>query len=436
MEEPKKEFIQGIADLFEDYEEAYVPGEWEAFSKQKKKKYPFAPVWVKIAAILILVGAVILYQLNDPAQQVKKVELAAGKNSKAIIEPVAGDQPVPVLEEGKPVTITQKQLPITEKEDRSVRPADIVNGPDVFAKAKQNENKDKLNVNETSGLDGIAQQVPASVAVLAPTVKNKLVKDTVGAVKPDQYIVKAAIVPARQPADSARKMNTMDFLLAESRNPVKSKKKKDIGSKWDFGVAVAPSITRSNMNIGGGVTTAYRLSDKFSLSSGVSVMQLESGNTVSAPSMAKVSISSLSQKQLLAVDANIKAIDIPVGIVYQISKDIYTSAGVSYFNVLSEKRSITYGLTSQASEAYANPATGLVQDREVLNSVAVEEPVAETPLKGNSYLGFFNFSIGRKQQIFNKYNVLIEPFIKVPIGKLSTQDLNLMNSGLKFQLSF
>jgi len=165
-------------------------------------------------------------------------------------------------------------------------------------------------------------------------------------------------------------------------------------------------------------------------------MQLESGNTVSAPSMAKVSISSLSQKQLLAVDANIKAIDIPVGIVYQISKDIYTSAGVSYFNVLSEKRSITYGLTSQASEAYANPATGLVQDREVLNSVAVEEPVAETPLKGNSYLGFFNFSIGRKQQIFNKYNVLIEPFIKVPIGKLSTQDLNLMNSGLKFQISF
>jgi len=430
MKEPKKEFIQGIADLFEDYEETYVPGEWEAFSQQQqKRKYPFAPLWVKIAAIVVLVGALIVYQLKDPAPANKKLAAAAP----AIITKSEGQgKALPVIADDKPLVAAQLQ------------------GTKSTGRAAEANLKGVHDNTVIVRPIGVSQQVATVVSVPVQAVNGRQTKDTIIKVKAEEFIARVKALPLeksitnkdqlaqtnKQP-DSAKKMSTLDFMLAESRNPVKSKQKKDVGSKWDFGVAVAPSMSSSNVNIAGGLTTAYRLSNKFSLSSGVSLMQLESGNSVSTPSaVAKVSVSSLSDKQLLAIDANIKAIDIPIGIVYQISKNVYTSAGVSYFNVVSEKRSNTYGLTSQANEVFFNPATGYVGDRAVLNSSAVEEPVPETPLKGNSYLGFFNFSIGRKQQVFNKYNILIEPFIKVPIGRLSTQELNLMNSGLKFQISF
>lgn len=457
MEEPKKEFIQGIADLFEDYEEAYVPGEWEAFSQQQqKKKYPFAPLWIKIAATLILIGAVIMYQLNDPAQPAKKAEVAEMKSEPAVEGSAAAGKAAPAIVQNSKEALAQTQ---SAEPASGVKPAAAdglrfgnVNPIDNrVAAAPEMASAQLPSAGSAQLLSAMNMQVPSAVTMQSPGMHHNTIKDSFGVVKADQYVANTVTVTVTAPenqllpdhqgqnkkeADSAGKMSTMDFMLAESRHPVKSKQKKDAGSKWDFGVAVAPSMTSSNVNIAGGLTTAYRLSNKFSVSSGVSLMQLESGSTTAPQPMAKASISSLSHKELLAVDANIKAIDIPIGIVYQVNKHIYTSAGVSYFNVVGEKRSNTYGLTSQSTEAFSNPQTGFVSERTVLNSVAVEEPVAETPLKGNSYLGFFNFSIGRKQQLFNKYNVLIEPFIKVPIGKLSTQELNLMNSGLKFQISF
>jgi hypothetical protein len=429
MKEPKKEIIQGITDLFEDYEETYVPGEWEAFSKQQKKKYPFSPLWIKIAALLVVAGAAVLLELYKPVSIDSVPEVAKINHS------ITADTAIGRLPQTESASAIGENNPVLSHQV----PADL------------SPENGELQFKDTVRIKPLTPEVAFSAPAPAVVQPSQVVQDTLPVVKTEKYIAKTSttefpgqyatsptenLKKVTQRADTGVKSTTMEFLIAESRNPVKKSQKRAAGSKWDFGVALAPSMSRSNMNIAGGVTTAYRLSDKFALSSGVSLMQLESGTSVTAPSLAKASVSSLSDKQLLAVDANIRAIDIPVGIVYQLNKNIYTSAGVSYFNVVSEKRSNTYGLTAQASETFSNPVTGYTSDRAVLNSVAVAEPVAETPLKGNSYLGFFNFSIGRKQQIFNKYNILIEPFIKVPIGKLSTQELNLMNSGLKFQINF
>src|SRR5690606_35951257 len=47
--------------------------------------------------------------------------------------------------------------------------------------------------------------------------------------------------------------------------------------RWDLGVMVAPSLTSEKVNLGGGLTVAYRISDKFSIGSGVSIAQLGVG---------------------------------------------------------------------------------------------------------------------------------------------------------------
>ncbi|MGY0037009.1 hypothetical protein [Pedobacter sp. NJ-S-72] len=83
MEHSKKELIKEIADLFEDYQETYVPGEWESFSKtQKKKKYPFLANWIKIAAVFLLMASVLPFAFNKLVHQ-RKTDAAV------ILKPVA-----------------------------------------------------------------------------------------------------------------------------------------------------------------------------------------------------------------------------------------------------------------------------------------------------------------------------------------------------------
>lgn len=431
MEKPEKELIKEIADLFEDYEEAYVPGEWEAFAQKKKKRYPFLITMLTVAAALVIIVSVMPGHVGDlfksgsiekPVQLSKSVTDTSGVLPEHDAVPVTdhkerlavpGQAPRPgvqiagsTIKAGSPLSVASVALPAASpviamleprKTDSTVTTAQAVL-PALTA---------------PSGIM-LVQISPVQKAVLK---QKKLSLDTMRVIQKE-------------------KMTTMEFLAAESRAPEKPAAKKDQLSKWDFGVEVSPTMTRSNMNIGGGLTTAYRLSDKFSLSSGLSLLQLESGMDIPPSAQSKMAVSSLSSKELLAVDANIKAIDIPLAVVYQLNKHFYTSAGISYFNVISEKRNNTYQQASASSQSYADPVTGFSSDVRTVITQALSEPVTETRLKGNSYLGFFNFSIGRRQSLFNKYNILIEPFIKIPVGKLSTEDLKLTNSGLKFQLSF
>ncbi|MGY0037008.1 hypothetical protein [Pedobacter sp. NJ-S-72] len=111
-------------------------------------------------------------------------------------------------------------------------------------------------------------------------------------------------------------LSTAEFLMAESKNSGKVLKKKESGSNWDFGLEVMPAATSASVNIGAGLTTAYRLSDKFSLSAGISYTQMEAGGIVPPQGDGNgVGVRAFSEKKVLSVDANLKAIDIPIALV-------------------------------------------------------------------------------------------------------------------------
>lgn len=413
MKQPDKELIEEIKDLFEDYEETYVPGEWENFSKAGKKKSFVVPLWLKVAAVILLMLSVVIYNYKGLVQK---------------------DQLAAVVPAKDGVDSTKKQLP-------AVAPLNVLPGTATATAAEKTqepavvftERKEQLSAGITvHNLQAVVAESKIQDAVITVNKKEQLAGMQTGAV----------LQPGINRTDSIKKkspekISLMEFLMAEARKPAASRNK-ETGSKWDFGLEVSPTAIGSNINVGAGLTTAYRLSNKFSLSSGISLLQLDAGKKYS-PSPQSGSISSFAsfaEKEATGVDANIKAIDIPVALVYNISKNFYTSAGISYFNIISEKRSNTFLETSQQSVSHFDPETGAPYSTVKLTSKEVEEPTPDSPLKGNSYLGFFNFSIGRRQTLFNKYNILIEPFIKVPVGKLSDQDLKLMNSGVKFQFTF
>ncbi|MBB5646347.1 hypothetical protein [Pedobacter cryoconitis] len=437
MEYPKKELIKEIADLFEDYQETYVPGEWESFSKVKKKKYPFLANWVRIAAVFVLMGFILAFAFNQFFHQEKAPEIAVIK---------------PTVSKGSEQMAAGSESKTSKGTDQSIKP-----GQPVLT--VQSENRTALNHSKPSGMfkkgeiieplnssEVTAQQATAAVItekiqpVQQPQELSSQQKKTA-----EQYAQKQAqplVVPGVSAKDTTsrnahEKLTTAEFLLAESRKtnkPLKTKTQQ--GSDWDFGLQVMPAATSDRMNVGGGVTTAYRISDKFSLSSGISYLQMQAAGEISGQGNSGAGVSTFADKKLVGVDANLKAIDIPIALVYKLNKNFYTSAGVSFFSVLSEKRNNTFEQTAQVDMNGYDFQTGGPSTFKAVSVEHVEEPTVERHLKGNSYLGYFNFSVGRQQNIFNKYKVRIEPFIKIPVGKLSSEDLNLTNSGIKFQLSF
>ena len=400
METPdKKELIDGISALLKAHEEPYELGSWENFSRPKKSKRPAVITWISIAASIAIILSAVPYLLRD---QHDEAAIVSRKN----------------LPKNKSLETTKGILPdeadLIAKADNAIPQQTII----IKTKSGKNEIPKIIQDNPSKALIAYVDAIKTPDTAKAAgqqTVKTKLTKEK-------------------------ENNNIIDFLQQETR--MAEIKKTKVESKWNFGVELLPTVLQNKVNLGAGLTTEFRLSKSFSISSGIAYVALDatktpglpSGQLSAAPSTEVASFSS--KKRLVSTDANISGIDIPLALTYNISKKLYTSIGVSYFNVLSETRSNNYLTELQVTSTLKNAETGLTET--VRTRVAEEnaELSPETVLEGNSYLGFFNLSIGHKQPVFKQYNIVIEPFMKIPVGKLSNEDLKLGNGGVKLRFTF
>jgi hypothetical protein len=401
MKDPEnKDLIRQMKDVLQEYEEPYMEGAWEQFSaKEKGRNMPYWP-WAAAAALFLIVGSLWLLTNNQQSEPLQQ-KIALRRSS--------------VLpEEKKPL----KTGPKGQTELSNVK------------QSTKNIEKEQATVN--SGPEAESGRFPA-IDVQEPMIAESSL--TAQASLSNPAIASAEVRPIEKRQAEAATDKFMNFLIDQGKAVEKGKKseataKLKSASKWGFGVEILPTVSEAALNVGAGLTTQYRLSDHFSLGSGISYVELQAGKALTP------GVSLLSTRQLQSVDANFRAIDIPLNLVYNINKNLYTAVGVSYFNVLKEDRQNTFVSERQVSAFSTDPVTGIAANTRTFVSETTQEPADETLLNGKSYLGFFNFSVGRKQELFKKYNIFIEPFIKVPVGKLSQQELKMMNGGMKFRLAF
>ncbi len=405
METPdKKELIDGISALLKAHEEPYELGSWENFSKPKKNRRPVIMAWVGIAAALAIIVTAVPFILKDTPQE----NISASRKSD------------------------------TEKRSTESTPESIIDNPDLFAgsgltaKGAATQQRSAFAVTKQSN-NQTTESVPLKPAkTYLAYIDDAQVRDTVTAKAAGQAPVKSTL---------EKEKNIMDFLQQEAK--VAAIKKTKETSKWNFGVELLPTLLQNKVNLGAGITTEFKLSDHFSISSGIAYVALDATktpgashfNTADFPSQAGIA-SYASNKRLVSTDAYISGIDIPLALTYNLNKKLYTSIGVSYFNVLSERRSNTFVTELQVTSMLKNSETGLTETLQTRLSEENAELSPETALEGNSYLGFFNLSIGHKQEVFKNYNIVIEPFMKIPVGKLSNEDLKLSNGGVKLRFTF
>lgn len=427
--EPNKplenELIAHIRASLVEHEEEYLPGAWEKFNEQKpNKKTPV--VWLNVlrgvAALLVL--GVLGYFLTDKKENEQPVEVA--KVKPVLAKP---NQTVPV----EPVELAKKAT-----DNSALKNPVLVDGKKPLVMQKENLAKDVIlttdhlaavntNIDVTTPIKPTTQQKEVSVLPKDVTI----VKEQPVIAKTDKVESKPSIIEF---FDSETKKNQADkSVVAQNKS----------GNKFTVGVVVAPSFGNVNkLNMGYGLSIDYSLSDKFSLNSGIAYNQMTAGKNnvgsydgaMNSPTTSAI-IARQSTRSLTKVQEQVAGIDIPLELKYHVSKNLYANVGISAFAVISQKQNNTY-LENRVEQRISDSPNGYQQLSSVLVTDMVSEKAESGTVDDYSYLGFYNFSVGYKKKISKNNSFAVEPFVKLPMREVNTQNLRLIGTGVKLKFDF
>jgi hypothetical protein len=204
-----------------------------------------------------------------------------------------------------------------------------------------------------------------------------------------------------------------------------------------LGFNLSPGInstsTGASFNYAGGVNMEIALLPELSLSTGV---QIEHQTVETVNSVANAAIPSDH------MNANLTNLDIPINITWRfLTKGVgkekysyYISGGVSSLAYLGER----YVKTTYRQEV-----------REQLNMVASEAKMTyklenfattsenkEEPFNAFDVAGRINLIFGIERKISQDLNLHIEPYVKIPLSGLGSENMKFMTSGITCKISF
>ena len=432
----EKELIAHIRESLVEHEESYQLGAWERFNAPEKKRRPFFMPFLQGAAAILIIGLITFLIVNKTPNSLDTVT----SNTKT-------KQPN-VKQNAEENAVTIEQKPLVSNKSRDAYNDDLkdqtANNQNLeIASANPAlptaQNPTVLNSKETV----IATNLPAQNQT---AVLNKV--ESVESQKPIEKKVENVISkPSQETVVMAKieepKTNIIDFLASETKNnsTKKAEDKMDKNNdRFTLGLVVAPSFGNvKRLNMGYGVSVDYKLSDKFALNSGLAYNQMAASKGVidnRQSDMASVSAiaKSSSTKSLESIEERVTGIDIPLEIKYNVSKNLYANVGVSAFAVINQKRNNTF-----LEERIVPQSAGLSSANSfssVLVTQRVTESQAVTETQDYSYLGFYNLSFGYKKKISKNNSFAVEPFLKLPMREVKTENLRLIGTGVKLKFDF
>ena len=402
-----KELSELIKDTLAGYEEEYVAGAWENFARKQKyilnkeenrrRRVVFMRYAAGLAACLLL-GIIVLNMYRKDQPDVKVQPAGAGSPLIGVIDNSSKTDTDQIHTPKKSIIIAQNSA-----KKKAVKPE------------AQQTGKQQTIIQQPSIKQSVTQQPVTQQPVAQQSVTQQPVtqQSAPGTTQPtDTWQAIAANTPANTPADNA------------DNKPAK---------KVRFGVNVAQGInsttTSTAYNYSGGVNIDIPLSKNLALSTG---MQIENQTVVSKSTVSNTAIPSDNKR------ASLINLDFPLNIKWKFlsrrSGSYYIAGGISSLAYLSEK----YTTTSRKQEL-----------REVLSFMGneptrtyklenVETTTTNTAGASNQFdiAGRLNISIGFEKQISPTLYLHIEPFMKIPVSGLATENLIFTTSGITFKISF
>jgi hypothetical protein len=420
MMKKEDDFFSGIEDTLHSYEDAYVPGAWEDLQEKRKRRR--MAIWFfrlgSAAAVLLLLSyAVIQFYAKTPvpAQFARAKKTVQPKNNKDIRSPKENpttDQFIATQKTDTTIQQINKQILAKTNNLNSLFKPGAVYQPIVI-------NKDDTDKNNTTAVIAQTKPVyqPAQKFVAADTASSDPVKFNAS-----NGVI--ARVPVKKYTGGSR--SVYDSLVNSKTNRQADVVMKKNEKNLTYSVIVSPAVGNQKFNFGTGLQVSYKIGNNLFVNSGVAYSSLNAasaGNQGADP-----------YKRTQNVNLEVSGFEIPVGLQYRTKKGFYVSAGVMAMNVMNNHLQYDYLVegTSSTLLASASSSTALAP---ATVKAAPEQKTEESKEKINNVLGFYILSVGQKKTIGNKkFN--FGPFLRVPFGPVSSENIRLLQGGISLGFDF
>ena len=424
--ETDKETFKLIKQALENYEEEYIPGSWENFvNKQKKrKKIILWKLGTGIAASFLF-GGLAFYSLkltnnDNPVSDERQITTNETHthipDRKDIKNP--SDDNSSDLKNGLHATTGKKTSYILKfPEETNVTGVNSKPGKDIHK-----ANNDVIST-KTANLTESLTFLPAYD-----------ISKTFDKLKSPSEKIPDPLKISLQPDDEEDPENKFipeptDFYPGEENNKNELTAKRKIR----FGINLSPGVnstqTANALYFSGGISTSFVFYKNFELSTG---LQVEHQSVVNGPHANNVG---------LLVDetrADLINLDLPINITWKFfsnsSKSYYISGGLSSLAYLSEN----YENTTYTQEIREFVIMEGGQETVSYDLVNVESTTQNSVSSFQSFdvAGRINIILGLEQHLSGKISLHIEPYLKIPISEMTTENLKFTTSGITCKISF
>jgi hypothetical protein len=399
----KHHIFSQLKETLHSHQEDYVTGAWEEFVKKRKWRRAIILFWrlSGAAAVLLLLIGLFWLKVSSPVKN-EQSQVALQHPIRSLMQPSTGDHSA--LHGGN--VSTQKNQPTQQN---TVSPTlAIVNRPATTTTNKTTGNNaivtalpDKKD-NQKDNYNTDNKQQATDTSASRPALVNTEEKKT--EVKKFARITKPIY-------DSLMGHHTTD--------PVKKEKK-----NLSYAAIVSPALGSQKLNFGAGFEIAYPITGNLSVSSGIAYSSLYAENNVDNNS------GSLA-RQLQGANLDVSGFEVPLGLTYKTKSGFYATAGVLAMTVIADHLEYNYLVQRTVAMLNATPSGASYQTMSLVSSRQTE-PSQE---KINNYLGFYQFSAGQKA-IIGKKEFNIGPFVKLPFGSVSNENIKLMQAGIRLGIGF
>lgn len=231
--------------------------------------------------------------------------------------------------------------------------------------------------------------------------------------------------------------NHKEALITSKNNQIFQNDSKQLDKKpLRFGVNISPGFNStstnsgSSLNYSGGVTMDISIAKNLQISTGV---QIEHNNVGVESQVRTMGV------EPGHIDAVLTNLDIPLNITWHFFSDkntsYYISGGFSSLAYLNEK----YTTTSYSHQIKAHTVAQSGDEQLTTYRIENVESVKTTTISSPNALdvaGRVNLIFGYEQKLSPKLNLHIEPFIKIPLTGLASENMRFTTGGVTFKVSF
>jgi hypothetical protein len=422
-----RELFDLIKSTLDNYEENYILGAWENFSNIRKRRKKKILWWVGsgIAASIMIGWLGYKWIHSDPfnhsSEIYSKTEIPITKDKlikPRLIQPVTSSNEK-ISQINNPVNKSISQSTLSSQLKKSVPEYSVIGhiNPDTVQVIK-------IQSNHVSCFnDSVANKI---VAMYSLTTMETKIESKTDHKDDDKTRIEL------NPSDSSIFIpinNQLNHQLSIEEDVTDN----PINQRLKFGINFSPGVnytnTASSFKYSGGVSADLNLSSNFQFSSG---LQFEYQSVInSSPN----DNNSIPNGQTIAKLVNF---DLPLNITWKFyskkTKAYYVAGGLSSLVYLSENYTKT-SYSQQFVEIVVFNGGVESMTYKIVNVKSIEQK-KEAPFNTFDFAGRVNIIFGMQQRISSKLFIHIEPYIKIPVSGLATQNLKFTTSGVSCKISF